>query len=88
MCLPVKIMHFLITVNCYNICNEEHYNCTIVRAHDASPHLHSITINDSKQTILYADTWDRLLDSTTLSHVAINSVVGVKLSEDGNNSCS
>ena len=42
----------------------------------------------NKKIIMYADTWDCPPNSATLSHVAINSVVGVKLPEDGNNSCS
>ena len=37
---------------------------------------------------LLCGTWDPPSNSATLSHVAINSVVGVKLPEDGNNSCS
>ena len=72
-------MHFLVTVNCYVM--------TIVRAHDVSLRLYSITTKDSKQTIMYADTWGPPPNGATLSHVTIISVVGVKLPEDGNNSC-
>ena len=48
----------------------------------------NITLNyySDKQTVMY--TWDPPPDCATLSHVAINSVVGVKLPEEGNNSCS
>ena len=79
-------MHFLVTVNCYVM--KSIITTTIVRAHDVSLRLYSITIKDSKQTIMYADTWDAPSYSATLSHVTIISVVGVKLPEDGNNSCS
>ena len=47
-----------------------------------------VVIVTSKKVHMYADTWDGLPNSATFSHVATNSVVGVKLPEDGNNSCS
>ena len=49
-----------------------------------------VTVNcySNKQVVTYADTWVAPSYSATLSHVAINSVVGVKLPEEGNNSCS
>ena len=42
----------------------------------------------NKQVVTYADTWGLPPNSATLSHVTINSVVGVKLPAEGNNSCS
>ena len=53
--------------------------------------LQSVGIVTNNQIVIYADTWsssDPPKIGATLSHVAINSMVGVKLPEDGNNSCS
>ena len=69
------------------------HNIISAMVHDISPPRPPssiVTVNSyrNRQIAMYADTWDLPPNSATLSHVAINSVVGVKLPEDGNNTCS
>ena len=75
-----------------DIDNEAVLQSTInVMAHDTSPPRRPssiVTVNcyGNKQIVMHADTWGPPPHCATLSHVVINSVVGVKLPEDGNNS--
>ena len=77
-----------------DIDNEAVFHSTIsVMAHDIIPPMPPssiVTVNfySYKQIVTYADTRDPTPLPATLSHVAINSMVGVKLPEDGTNSCS
>ena len=71
-----------------------HSTITRVMVHDIYPPRPQavmflrVVIVSNKQIVMQADTWDPPSNCATLSHVAINSVVGVKLPEDGNNSWS
>ena len=69
------------------------HNTISAMAHDISPprptsSIATVNCYSNKQIAMYADTCGPPPHCATLSHVAINSVVGVKLPEDGNNSCS
>ena len=91
----IRVTHFYsscLFLRALDIDNEAVFHSTIsVMAHDISPPMPPssiVTVNcySNKQIVTFADTWDTSSYSATLSHVAINSVVGVKLPENGNNS--
>ena len=88
-------LHTLTQAACsYVIDNEAVFHSTIsAMARDISPpmppsNIVTVKCYSNKQIVTYADTSDPPSFLATLSHVAINSMVGVKLPEDGNNSCS